>query len=114
VVLSLPPVERRSWIRLLPPDDAADLIQAAPSDARDGLLHLLDDATRKEVGALLAYEEDRAGGLMHPRFARLRPDMTVDEAITYLRAQPRASIATLYYAYVLDQEQRLLVLVAVH
>ena len=114
VVLDLPPPERRSWIRLLPPDDAADLIQAAPAEAREGLLNLLDEATRKEVSALLAYEEDRAGGLMHPRFARLRPDMTVDEAITYLRAQPRASLATLYYAYVLDQEQRLLGVVAVH
>src|SRR5438874_3563799 len=114
VVLGLPAAERRSWMRLLPPDDAADLIQAAPPDARDGLLHLLDDATRKEVGALLAYEEDRAGGLMHPRFARLRPDMSVEEAITYLRAQPRSSLATLYYAYVLDQEQRLLGVVAVH
>jgi len=114
VVLDQPPPERRSWIRLLPPDDAADLIQAAPPEAREGLLTLLDDATKKEVSALLAYEEDRAGGLMHPRFARLRPDMTVDEAITYLRAQPRASLATLYYAYVLDQEQRLLGVVAVH
>jgi len=114
LVLALPPSERRSWLRLLPPDDAADLIQAAPQQERDSLLHLLDDATRKEVSALLAYEEDRAGGLMHPRFARLRPDMTVDEAITYLRAQPRSTLATLYYAYVLDQEQRLLGVVAVH
>ena len=114
VVLGLPASERRSWIRLLPPDDAADLIQAAPAHERDGLLQLLDEATRKDVTALLAYEEDRAGGLMHPRFARLRPDMTVEEAITYLRAQPRATLATLYYAYVLDQEQRLLGVVAVH
>jgi magnesium transporter len=114
VVLGLPPPERRSWMRLLPPDDAADLIQAAPPEDKETLLQLLDEATRKEVSALLAYEEDRAGGLMHPRFARLRPDMSVEEAITYLRAQPRSSLATLYYAYVLDQEQKLLGVVAVH
>jgi magnesium transporter len=114
VVLGLPASERRSWMRLLPPDDAADLIQAAPAHERDGLLQLLDEATRKDVTALLAYEEDRAGGLMHPRFARLRPDMTVEEAVTYLRAQPRHTLATLYYAYVLDQEQHLLGVIAVH
>jgi magnesium transporter len=114
VVLGLPAPERRSWMRLLPPDDAADVIQAAPPEDRESLLQLLDDATKKEVSALLAYEEDRAGGLMHPRFARLRPDMSVEEAITYLRAQPRSSLATLYYAYVLDQEQKLLGVVAVH
>ena len=60
-------------MRLLPPDDAADLIQEAPEDERGGLLALLDEPTRKEVTALLAYAEDDAGGLMNPRYARVRP-----------------------------------------
>ena len=49
------------------------------------MLALLDETTRNEVTALLAFKEDEAGGLMSPRFARLRPEMTVDEAISYLR-----------------------------
>ena len=100
--------ERRSWMRLLPPDDAADVVQAAPQAEREGLLALLDEPTRKEVSALLAYAEDDAGGLMNPRYARLRPDMSVDEAITYLRRQARERLETIYYMYVLDAEQRLL------
>src|SRR6184192_3631470 len=100
--------ERRSWMRLLPPDDAADVVQAAPEGEREGLLALLDEPTRKEVAALLAYAEDDAGGLMNPRYARLRPDMSVDEAITYLRRQARERLETIYYMYVLDAEQRLL------
>jgi magnesium transporter len=109
LVLSLPPEERRSWVRLLPPDDAADLVQQAPAAEREGLLSLLDDTTRREVTALLAYAEDEAGGLMNPRFARVRPDATVDEAISYLRRQARERNAeAIYYAYVLDEEQRLL------
>ena len=100
--------ERRSWMRLLPPDDAADVVQAAPRAEREGLLALLDEPTRKEVAALLAYAEDDAGGLMNPRYARLRPDMSVDEAITYLRRQARERLETIYYMYVLDAEQRLL------
>ena len=95
-------------MRLLPPDDAADLIQAAGPEHRDALLALLDEPTRKEVTALLAYAEDEAGGLMSPRYARLRPDMTVDEAITYLRRQAREQLETIYYIYVLDAEQHLL------
>ena|SRR5439155_25875160 len=87
LVLALPPGERRIWMRLLPPDDATDLIQETPEDQRSGLLALLDDSARREVVALLAYAEDEAGGLMSPRFARLRPHMTVDEAISYLRRQ---------------------------
>jgi magnesium transporter len=108
VLLALVPEDRRSWMRLLPPDDAADLVQAAPSDERENLLALLDDATRREVGALLAYAEDDAGGLMNPRFARVRPDMTVDEAITYLRKQAREHLISFHYAYVLDDHQKLL------
>jgi len=108
LVLHIPAEERRSWMRLLPPDDAADLIQAAPADDLELLLSLLDDPTQKAVRGLLAYQEDEAGGLMDPRFARLRPEMTAEEAIAYLRAQPRSAFATLYYAYVLDKEQRLL------
>ena len=44
LVLGLPPGERRLWMRLLAPDDAADLIQEAPARDRAALLGLLDDA----------------------------------------------------------------------
>ena len=105
----LRPAERRLWLRLLPPDDAADLIQQAEEQDRRELLDLIDAATRREVTALLAYEEDEAGGLMSSRFARVRPDMTVDEAISYLRRQAlrEVDVETIYYVYVLDGAQRL-------
>ena len=105
IMLELPLEQRRSWMRLLPPDDAADVIQEAPSGDRDELLSLLDDQTRREVTALLAYAEDRAGGLMNPRYARLRPDMTVDEAISYLRRQARDVLESIYYGYVIGDNQ---------
>lgn len=107
---ALQPVERRRWIRLLAPDDAADLIQETDEELRPDLIALLDEATRKDVTALLAYEEDEAGGLMSSRFARVRPEMKVDEAISYLRRQAVSSIEpeTIYYVYVLDAQQRLL------
>jgi magnesium transporter len=108
LILGLPPQERRVWMRLLAPDDAADVLQAAPAEQREHLLGLLDERTRKEVSALLAYAEDEAGGLMNPRFARVRPDATVDEAIGYLRRQARGRLETIYYVYVLDEQQRLL------
>ena len=107
LIFVLPPDERRSWLRLAPPDDVADLIQKSPSEQRDHLLGLLDATTRQEVAGLLAYREDEAGGLMNPRYARVRPNMTVDEAISYLRKQARAHLETIYYVYVIDEQQRL-------
>ena len=92
IVRNLPDVEQRWWLRALPPDDVADLIQATQADDRAQLLGLIDDTTRKEINALLAYSEDEAGGLMNPRYARLRPDASVDEAISYLRRQTRERV----------------------
>jgi len=108
LILALPPGERRLWMRLLAPDDAADVIQEAPQQEREGLLALLDDSTRREVKGLLDYAEDDAGGLMNTRYSRLRADMTVGEAISYLRRDARAREKTVYYAYVVDPEERLL------
>jgi magnesium transporter len=102
----MPVKERRLWLRQLAPDDAADVIQETPEEERGVLLEMLDLPVRREVTALLAYAEDDAGGLMSPRFARLRPGMTVEEAIRYLRRQAE-HLETIYYAYVLDQSQRL-------
>ena len=56
----------------------------------------------------MAYKEDEAGGLMSPRFARIRPDMSIDEAILYIRRQIRDELETIYYIYVLDHQQHLL------
>lgn len=100
--------ERRSLIRLLAPDDIADLIQNLDKETHTIALGYLDYTTLVEVKALMAYAEDEAGGLMNSRFARLRPEMTVEEAIRYLRAQSKSHIETIYYAYVLDRSQVLL------
>jgi len=107
LLLGLPQEQQHVWMRLLAPDDAADVIQEAGPERRDELLSLLDEPTKKEVVALLAYKEDEAGGLMNPRFARLRPALTVDAAISYLRKEAITGVH-IYYAYVLDAEQHLL------
>ena len=102
------PDRSRPWIRLLAPDDAADLAQALPPESRGAYLALLDPATLREVTALLAYAEDAAGGLMNPRYMRLRPEITVEVAIRYLRRQAIRGIEVIDYAYVLDHDMRLL------
>jgi magnesium transporter len=108
LVMALPPGERRLWMRLLAPDDAADVIQEAPAEEHEALLAVLDEVTRREVKGLLDYAEDEAGGLMNTRYSRLRADMTVDEAISYLRRDARAREKTVYYAYVVDAAEHLL------
>lgn len=52
--------------------------------------------------------DDVAGGLMNIRYVRLRPTMSVEEALKYLRAQTLSNIETIYYAYVLSNDQKLI------
>jgi len=107
LLIEFPAQRRRAWIRLLAPDDAVDLIQEAPPEEREELIAALDPFAQREVHALLAYAEDDAGGLMSPRYTRVRPDISVDEAISYVRRQARErSIG--HYVYVTDESQRLL------
>jgi magnesium transporter len=105
IISSLPEGEQTVWLRILDPDDAADLVQETTEADQERLLHLLDENTKDDVRALLKYREDVAGGLMSPRFARLRPNMTVSEALTYVRKQALSATETVYTAYVLDAEQ---------
>ena len=108
LIAASPPEQASAWLRSLPPDDAADLLQTLDGATRSTLLAMLEPQARSEIAALMAYAADRAGGLMSPRFARLRADASVAEALHYLRRQVRQNPETIYYAYVVDDAQRLL------
>ena len=109
LIAAMTPHQQRQWMRILAPDDAADVLQLIDDEEMQRRLKTyLQDRVRNEVDALMAYKEDEAGGLMSPRFARIRPDMSIDEAILYIRRQIRDELETIYYIYVLDHQQHLL------
>ncbi|HMA81379.1 MAG TPA: AAA-associated domain-containing protein [Candidatus Binatia bacterium] len=108
LILVLPLGERRSWMRLLSTDEALDVVQEVPEQERVGLSSLLDDKTRREVKGLMDYAASQARGLVHPSYVRLRPEMSVDEAVSFLRRDARDRAQTVYYAYVIDSNERLL------
>ena len=95
-------------MRLLSTDEALDVVQEVPEQERVGLLSLLDDKTRREVKGLMDYAASQARGLVHPSYVRLRPEMSVDEAVSFLRRDARDRAQTVYYAYVIDSNERLL------
>lgn len=103
---------RKKWIKILEPDDLADLLREVGEEEKEETFSYLGDNARKEVKALLAYAEDEAGGLMNPRFIRIRPELLVEEALSYMRAQMRLQNDPIYYGYVLDRAQVLLGIVS--
>ncbi|MCZ7673529.1 MAG: CBS domain-containing protein [Chloroflexi bacterium] len=76
-----------------------------PDDVSDRLIELMEPADRAEVEELLSYKDDSAGRLMTRDVAVLRRFWTVDETLTYLRSLQ--STESLYYLYVVDEEDRL-------
>src|SRR5258706_7716498 len=89
-----------------------EIVQQSAVPERDGLLGLLDDKPRREVQGLLDYASEHSAGKIHPLYVRLRPEMSVDEAVSFLRRDARDRSQTIYYAYVTDSEERLLGIVS--
>ena len=66
-------------------DDLADLVQHMPSAVTAEVLDALDDQRRKRLEAVLSYSEDTAGGLMNTDTVTVRPEVTLDVVLRYLR-----------------------------
>jgi magnesium transporter len=114
ILLHLPRGEQDLWIRLLPLDDVTDVIQSVEKEEQQKLIDLLDPKSIQEVIALLSYKEDVAGGLMDPHFIRVRPDLTIEEAVRYLRLQAKEYNSNRYYVYVLSANQKLMGVLSLH
>jgi magnesium transporter len=69
----------------LAPDDAADLLRELEDDIRERLMDRMPIASAATLRNLLTYDPDTAGGVMTPHVSTLKAQMTVDEAIEFLR-----------------------------
>lgn len=89
------------------PDDATDVVEELPPAEAEALLIEMEPADAAHIRELLTYPPDTAGGIMTPEFLALSPNLTVEEAITALRAVAQ-EVETVYYVYVIDEQDHLL------
>lgn len=66
-------------------DDLADLIGDLPETLNERVLRSMDAQDRERLSAVLAFEEDSAGGLMNLDTVTVRPDVTIEVVLRYLR-----------------------------
>lgn len=66
-------------------DDVADLLQNLPNRVIREVLTTMDSQDRARVEAVLSYPEDSAGGLMNTDTVTVRPDITLETVLRYLR-----------------------------
>ncbi|MEO0577055.1 MAG: magnesium transporter [Pseudomonadota bacterium] len=88
-------------------DDLADLLIDLPEAVTREVLTSLDQADRERLRAVLAYDEDSAGGLMDPTTNSVRPDVPLEVVLRYLRMQGEIPEGT-DSVFVVDRHERYL------
>ncbi|MFO1394391.1 MAG: magnesium transporter [Steroidobacteraceae bacterium] len=66
-------------------DDLADLLADLPEAVNQRVLRSMDSQDRERLSAVLAYDADTAGGLMNLDTVSVRPDVTLETVLRYLR-----------------------------
>lgn len=85
IVSDLDAAEILAMTESLDVDDLADILQQLPDTVMQEMLQNMDLQNRQRVEALLSYPDDTAGGLMNTDTVTIRPDITVETALRYLR-----------------------------
>jgi magnesium transporter len=78
-------VEVASLTEGLDVDDIVDILQQLPDRVIPEVLQAMSAQDRLRVESVLTYDEDTAGGLMDTEVITVRPDITVDVVLRYLR-----------------------------
>jgi magnesium transporter len=66
-------------------DDLADLVGDLPEAVTRQLLRSMDQQDRERLRTVLSYAQDTAGGLMNTDTVSVRPDVTLEVVLRYLR-----------------------------
>jgi len=66
-------------------DDLADILNDLPDTVITEVLRAMDRQDRERLVQVMSYPEDSAGGLMNPDVVTVRPDVTLDVVLRYLR-----------------------------
>lgn len=88
------------------PDDRAELFDELPAGVVRRLIQQLSPVERQATATILGYPEGTAGRVMTTEYVRLREGLTVAEALSKIRADDRDK-ETVYYAYVTDNNRKL-------
>lgn len=85
-------------------DDAVDMLEELPASMVNRILRNTTPELRREINRFLNYPEDSVGSIMTSEFINIRSNMTVAEAVTYIRKHG-VDKETVYTIYVTDQER---------
>lgn len=88
-------------------DDLADILQDLPDMVIHEVLQSMSEQDRFRLEAVLSYPEDTAGGLMNIDTVTVRPNVTIDVVLRYLRLRGQLPEMT-DYLYVVNRNDKFL------
>lgn len=108
ILSNMNPERAADILEEMDPDEAADLLADLPDRTSETLISLMEKDDATDVLTLLTYPEDTAGGIMTTEFAHVPANITVQEAIDYLRnSEDAQEDEVMYYVHIVDEDQRL-------
>lgn len=87
LIENMQPEELIAAIEGMEVDDLADLVADLPETLTREVLRSMDHQDRERLAHVLAFDEDSAGGLMNIDIVSVRPDVTLEVVLRYLRAK---------------------------
>jgi magnesium transporter len=106
ILSELDPERASDMLERLAPDDAADILADLPQEEAERLLSLMPANEAQPIRDLLRYGAETAGGIMTNEVLSLSQDLTVEEALAYLRLHSD-HMEMVYYLYIVDDERHL-------
>jgi len=88
-------------------DDLADLVRELPETVTMQVLRSMDQRDRERLRNVLSWPEDSAGGLMNTDTVSVRPDVTLEVVLRYLRMRGELPSRT-DSLFVVDRDDRYL------
>jgi magnesium transporter len=88
-------------------DDLADLVRELPETVTMQVLRSMDQRDRERLRKVLSWPEDSAGGLMNTDTVSVRPDVTLEVVLRYLRMRGELPSRT-DSLFVVDRDDRYL------
>jgi len=108
ILSNMTPERAADILEEMDPDEAADLLADLPDNTSETLLSLMEHDEASDVRTLLKYPEDSAGGIMTTEFAEVPSDISVQEAIEYLRhSEESQDDEMMYYVHILGEDKQL-------
>lgn len=106
ILETVDPQQASELIAIMPHDDRVDVLKVVEDDSVEAILPLLPTEERRDIQRLIQHPEGTAGAVMTSDMARLPESLTVKEALEEV-ARQAADHETIYYIYIVDNENHL-------